>query len=240
MKPRIFFGLCAFVTSVGTASAGTLTFTVAGASNPFLAGMPDGSTALLDTAPAQSPVKVTGFALNAGDILTFAATGSVRYDQVSAATESGPDGGSLFTTQGGGANGIAGVTAPLNALLGVFLDDTQPSLTPAPASLNFTTAASRDFTSLSPLLKQAFFIGDGLTSGSVSQEFVVPTGATRFFVGTHDGFGWFNNSGSFTVSVTGPLAPTNPGVPAIPLPAAGWLLLAGLGALGAMARRRTA
>jgi len=31
------------------------------------------------------------------------------------------------------------------------------------------------------LLKQVFFIGDGLTSGGVQQQFIVPTGATRYF-----------------------------------------------------------
>lgn len=35
------------------------------------------------------------------------------------------------------------------------------------------------------------------------QTFVVPSGATRFFLGTSDGFGWFNNTGSFAVTVTG-------------------------------------
>ncbi|HME68245.1 MAG TPA: hypothetical protein VKM54_00015 [Myxococcota bacterium] len=59
------------------------------------------------------------------------------------------------------------------------------------------------FSSLSPLLKQPFFIGDGLTgngSGSV-QQFIVPAGATRLFLASGDAFGWYNNTGSFTLDV---------------------------------------
>jgi hypothetical protein len=36
----------------------------------------------------------------------------------------------------------------------------------------------------------------------VCQQVVVPEGATRFFLGTMDGFGWFNNEGQFDVQVT--------------------------------------
>ncbi|HEY3242752.1 MAG TPA: hypothetical protein VGM03_05305 [Phycisphaerae bacterium] len=46
-----------------------------------------------------------------------------------------------------------------------------------------------------PGLRQPFFIGDGLTgtgSGAV-QQFLVPDGATRLFLGTIDGCEWSNN-----------------------------------------------
>jgi hypothetical protein len=49
-------------------------------SDPWLAGMPDGSTASIDdVAPAQSPVVVPDLAVNAGDVLTFTAAGSVNF-----------------------------------------------------------------------------------------------------------------------------------------------------------------
>src|ERR1700720_24062 len=41
----------------------------------------------------------------------------------------------------------------------------------------------------------------GTGSGSI-QNFIIPTGATRLFLGTMDGYGWYNNIGSFGVTVT--------------------------------------
>src|SRR5262249_4020262 len=53
---------------------------VPGTSDPWLAGMPDGSTASMgDVAPAQSPALVPDLAVNAGDVLTFTAAGSVNF-----------------------------------------------------------------------------------------------------------------------------------------------------------------
>jgi hypothetical protein len=109
---------------------------------------------------------------------------------------------------------------------------------PAPADLDFSTGAGTSFTTLSPALKQAFFIGGGLTgtgSGAV-QTFVVPVGATRLFLGTSDGVGWFNNSGSFSVTVAAaappPIAtPTNVPTLSLPMLVPASLALAGIAAL---------
>lgn len=187
---------------------------VPGSSNPYLAGMPNGSTCCSgDASPAQSPVLASGLTLTAGSSLTFTVTGSV--DNSGFTPTLPPDGGGAISTPSN--NGISGATWPINALVGVFLDASQPSLSAAPASLDFSTT---NFTTLSPLLKQAFFIGDGRTgtgSGTV-QTFVVPAGATRLFLGTSDGFGWFNNSGQFNVvaSPGGGPAPTSTPTPVVP------------------------
>jgi len=157
---------------------------VAGSSNPFLAGMPNGSTCCSgDSAPAQSPVLAPG-SLTPGTSLTFAVTGSV--DHTGGTPTLSPDGSGIFSTPSN--NGISGANWPIDALVGVFLDASQPDSSAAPSGLDFTNTS---FTTLSPQLKQAFFIGDGLTgTGSGSpQTFVVPAGATRLFLGTSDGFG---------------------------------------------------
>src|SRR5262249_49819938 len=57
-------------------------FLVPAISDPWLAGMPDGSTASIDAvAPPQSPtlIPVSDLRLNADDVLTFTAAGSVNF-----------------------------------------------------------------------------------------------------------------------------------------------------------------
>ncbi len=119
-------------------------------------------------------------------------------------TISGANGYTVANAYGG----ISGITIPGGgALVGVF----EPASAPvgaAPASLNFTVIGS-NFTTLSPLLYQTFYIGDGLTgdgSGAV-QQFIVPAGATRLFLGISDAPGfdgnpgaYGDNSGTFTAS----------------------------------------
>ena len=203
-------------------------FTVAGNGNVWLSGMPAGTSHLGDSVPDQSPTQYSGPAFSAGDILTFSVTGGVSFSGGTPST--GPDGSASFTYHSGGAVfGISGARAPINGLVAVFLGDDQPDGTPAPADLDFV--GGLDFTSLSPLLKQVFFIGDGMGTGGV-QEFVVPVGATRLFMGGMDGFGWYNNTGSFEVSATN-LSP-----PAVPLPAGLPLLLTAFGATALLRRRK--
>lgn len=104
--------------------------------------------------------------------------------------------------------GISGIKQPgAGALIGVFESSSAP-VAPPPPTLDFTTNGT-SFTSFAPALNQLFYIGDGLTgdgSGAV-QQFIVPAGATRLYLGISDapGFdgspGAYNdNSGNFTVS----------------------------------------
>ena len=88
-----------------------------------------------------------------------------------------------------------------------------------------------------------FFIGDGLTGNGTGavQQFVVPTGATRLFLGIADAVGfndvnhgyYGDNGGSFIATFD---VQTNSTV--IPVPAALPLLLSGLGLFGWLSRRR--
>jgi hypothetical protein len=188
---------------------------VPGTANPYLSGMPNGSTCCGgDSVPGQSPVLVTGITLVPGSTVTFIVSGSVNF--VPGPSGNPPDGGAVAATPAN--NGISGASWPANALVGAFLDNSLPTATPAPVDLNFSTPGSTSFPSLSPALKQAFFIGDGLTGNGTGavQTFVVPAGATRLFLGTSDGSGWFNNSGAFAVTVTAAAPPPTAGPAVIP------------------------
>lgn len=172
---------------------------VPGRSNPFLAGHPDGVQAKSDRAPDQSPVFATAVA--PGDILSFSASGSVSYGGATnptTPTDGGSRGGSDSSV---GIAGYSGAnTLPIDTLVGVFLSDAVPT-NPPPNQLAYPDGLA--FEVLAPSLHQIFFIGDGLTGNDsgTRQQFVVPEGATRLFLGTTDGYGWYNNSGQFDVRI---------------------------------------
>jgi hypothetical protein len=78
------------------------------------------------------------------------------------------------------------------ALAGVFLEDTLPASAPPPLRFYVSDSSQggiqTDFATLSPLIGQVFFIGDGLTgtgTGSV-QTFQVPATATHLYLGYVD------------------------------------------------------
>ncbi|MFN9461817.1 MAG: PEP-CTERM sorting domain-containing protein [Planctomycetota bacterium] len=183
------------------AQGATVSVFVPGSANPYLAGMPNGTTAPGgDSAPGQSPLLVNGLNISQANYLSFSATGSASYNSSS---YYGPDGGLFYGSffSRGSENGISGLRVTVSSLIGVFLDSQLPTTSPAPSDLNFEVL-TRDFLTLSPELKQVFFIGDGRTSSSVIQKFYVPNGATRLFLGTADGTQWVNNGGGFNTDIT--------------------------------------
>ena len=115
----------------------------------------------------------------------------------------GPDGRVFGGTDINSSGGISGIrhTAKRFFLTGVFLDDTEPT-NPAPPRLDFSGLGGDSFAELSPVLNQTFYIGDGLTgTGSGDpQQFHVPDGATRLFLGYVDGGNYNNNTGFFQVA----------------------------------------
>jgi len=148
--------------------------------------------------------------------------------------------GSLSGEYNSGGNGISAITAPTAGFIaGVFFGTTLNLA--APAALNFTTSGT-NFASLSPLIQQSFFIGDGKTGDATgaTQTFYVPTGAKTLYLGLTDACSYSggpscfgDNGGAFTVTAAGS-AP----VGGVPEPAAWALMLAGFGLTGVVARRR--
>ena len=124
----------------------------------------------------------------------------------------GADGNTAFEQASGPWDGISGMRCSSSSfiLAGVFLDDSEPS-DPAPPTLDFSPGAiGSDFAVLSPVLRQQFWVGDGLTgTGTGTQQRInVPPGATRMFLGFNDHHsgnplpGWFDdNGGSLSAAV---------------------------------------
>jgi len=84
--------------------------------------------------------------------------------------------------------------------------------------------------SYTPLLGQTFFVGDGLTgtgSGTV-QQWVVPTGATRLFLGFADAMFFNGQAGAYNDN-TGSLAVNLQIVPASAAPEPGTVAMMALG-----------
>lgn len=196
-----------------------------GNDNPWLAGMPVGTQLPGDevlaaddpqfnpdadpwTTPDGNEAPEQVFfpcGLVPGQVLEFEATGA---SQFSGPPPTSPTDGSSAYTHPCNFQ-LASLTSPIDALLGVFLSDAQPGDpgtsacdAGAQSGLDFATPESRDFTGLEPLVQQPFFIGDGATSGGARHQVRVPDGATRLFLGSMDGFGWYNNTGDFDVTIT--------------------------------------
>src|SRR4028119_579903 len=131
------------------------------------------------------------FAVAAGQVLTFSSiSGIINYSWANPGTSTNGIGDGRALPSGTNISSYGGISGIQNDafgfLVGVFLTDLEPT-DPAPLALDFTNNTS--FEEISPLLKQTFFIGDGLTgsgSGNI-QRFLVPEQATRLFLGFADG-----------------------------------------------------
>jgi Flp pilus assembly protein TadG len=196
------------VTAMAIAARGNIvTANVAAKGSPWLAGMPSGSTVPPYggnnqgcTAPENSPAQINNFPLVSGTPLMFRQTnGQTSYK---GSGQYGPDGQTDWIVRQNPVNGINATSAPIMALVGIFLDDRRPDSYGMAPQLDFTSPESRNFSSLSPQLKQVFFIGDGMDSNGNLQQFVVPSGATRFYLGLMDEKGWWwDNVGTLSTTM---------------------------------------
>ena len=203
--------------SIATVFTQTSTQYVPATSNPWLAGESNGTHASVpdqnypsanhwqqyDVAPAESPVQVSITPI-AGATITVTSAAGTAAQAPNAPYVTADGGGTLYSDDAANnvsEHGIADVTMPTVALLGVFLDNNLPDNSSAPTPLDFSTQLARDYTSLSPQLKQPFYLGNGQTSGGTQQSIRVPLGATRFFLGVMDGHEWSNNQAGYTVTI---------------------------------------
>jgi hypothetical protein len=221
------------------AHAQTTNFTVKATSGIWLAWQSAGTSVTgyfgSDYAPGNSPVP---FNVTGGTILTFNnVTGSTSVDDNCYA---GPDGGCYANQSGFSPDPASGdYNGPADALLGVFLNSTAPTINGSGVptgflpGLDYQAAGSEGQSSYSPTLNQIFFIGDGLTGTGTGnfQEFTVPAGATGLYLGVADSVGASTgNLGSISGSVNG--ATSVPEGPALPTLGLGTLALLGAMAIG--------
>ena len=182
--------LTAMSTASANAQSGSLSIDTR--TNLFLAGGNAG------TGGGLTPTAVN---LNAGTnrILTISSATGTAFFCTSTCLGT-PEGGAIANTDVSSSGAIAGIIAPSPAsgfLAGLFLGPSLPAV--APTRLNFN--GGLDFATLSPLAGQVFFIGNGLTSGSLTQQFFVPDGATRLYFGIADAFGFVGAPDAYSDNV---------------------------------------
>jgi hypothetical protein len=177
---------------------------IPGKASPWNAGLPNGITwgDFNDTTPNCSPIQVNEIPITPGQPYLFRhGTGSTQFGGGTSQSIT-LEGDTGWILDQAAQNGIARTRAPAHALMGVFLNDSDPRNSSTPSARNYSKANKRDFGTHKPKLKQVFYIGDGRKSDGTYQKFIPPTGATRLFLGVMDERGrWSDNTGTINVEV---------------------------------------
>lgn len=182
--------------------------------NLYLSGMPSSTvTAWGDDPLDATPYGVTSIPVVPGQWISFSnfsGTSSILPGVVSYADANGLSNLPLHHGQNynsspnnpGPEYGIADAVIPASAVTGLFLTDSAPDTSAAPATVDWTQPALAAQTSFADIgVKQPFMIGDGLSSGGQAQRFRVPPGATRLFLSVWDGVQQNNNGGSVSGTI---------------------------------------
>lgn len=244
MKRTVIAATMLAIPAVLSAQSGTAS--IDGLNSTYLAGGNTYSVAPgCATGPCVSPggIAPVAISLNAGfnRILTFSVVdGTMTFCGGATCGTPNPDGpaATLPTTNLTPSGKISGINAGTSGFLaGVFLGGALPAS--APASLDFTASGlGTDFLSLSPLLGQQFFIGNGRTSGNVIQQFLIPDAATVLYLGIADGFGFQGNPGAYDDNVGTYRATYSITSSTVPEPSTVMLVASGLLAAALIRRRR--
>jgi hypothetical protein len=205
MKKHLSISIATILALSAPGIATAQVFTVPATDDIFSAGL----TTPVDPGGGGAGTLPVSIAVSLGQsAFQFSASGSVNEND-NYGYWHGPDGRPNNGMQVYAYGGISGIILDQNTpLAGVFLTDAAPGGT-APPTLDFSSQGlGMDFLTLAPAIAQVFFIGDGQTSGGVTQTFFVPAGATRLFLGIPDvvnglGYpgGYDDNAGSFSVNV---------------------------------------
>jgi Flp pilus assembly protein TadG len=214
--------------AIAAATVGSATFQPPAAGNLWLATAGAGTVNrnFRDDAPhvwdyagngvttLQSPLELSLADLNlgGGDALSFEGlSGSAIY--VANGGQNSADGVSNFivavgqtypgTVPTNNLNGLSNTRAPIGAIMAVFLNNAPSHAAQSPTNLDFNNASQRDYASISPELRQVFFVGDGKRANGEVQKIIVPQGATRVFIGMMDAWQWNDNVGNFKFNVYG-------------------------------------
>jgi hypothetical protein len=235
--------IAALVTTSSVAMAQSGTATVDATMSTYLAGgnsytLPPGCAAVGCTTPGGiAPVAIT-LTAGTGRLLSFSSvTGAMTFCPAGTCAAPTPDGQLVTPTALTASGRISGINAPSSGFLaGVFLAGALP--TSAPSSLDFTSLTT-NFSSLSPVLGQQFFIGDGRTATNLVQQFLIPDAATTLYLGIADGFAFTGAPGFYDDNV-GSYQANYSVTTTVPEPSTLLLLTVGLGALAIGRRRRQA
>jgi Flp pilus assembly protein TadG len=157
--------------------------------------------------PENSENVATNHGYLTGDTPDYYATGSSNgsyaYYSDDAANPSLPQG---TNTTEGSEHGISNIIAPINSVIGVFLDKTGSTdgadSESAPTGTDYSVESNQDYTSAEPQLNQSFYVGDGQNSSGIQQTIIVPNNAYALFLGTMDGHEWSNNVGGYHATIT--------------------------------------
>ena len=200
------FGLLRSLTAIGVALSpllvlgASVTVVVPGKANLWRATQP---------ASVTTPPEVKGIPIIPETRISINATGAVTNNINNRTPTNGPDGNPSWYPRNNALhpeNGMASLYAPGNSVIGVFLGADSPGSTSAPQHLDFHPENNSfngiNYTTLSPALKQPFFLGDGHNDAGQLQHVIVPADATRLFLGSMDSNLYTDNAGQFKVTVT--------------------------------------